>query len=54
MSTRGKSKEIIIIIIIIMRGGKSQRGVTKSYTAYRVVQLELYYGRTPQMTVSVG
>ena len=34
-------------------GGKSQRGVAKSYTAYRTVQLELYYGRTPQMTLSV-
>ena len=60
MSTRGKSKEIIImiiiiiIIIIIIRGGKSQRGVAKSYTAYRTMQLELYYGRTPQMTLSVG
>ena len=28
-----------------MRGEKSQRGVAKSYTAYRTVQLELYYGR---------
>ena len=45
---------IIIIIIIIIRGGKSQRGVAKSYTAYRTMQLELYYGRTPQMTLSVG
>ena len=58
MSTRGKSEEvviiIIIIIIIIMRGGKSQRGVAKSYTDYRTMQLELYYGRTPQMTLSNG
>ena len=33
--------------------GKSQRGVAKSYTAYKTVQLKLYYKRTPQMTLSV-
>ena len=30
-----------------------QRGVAKSYTAYKTAQLELYYGGTPQMTLSV-
>ena len=37
----------------VARGGKSQRGVAKSNTAYRTVHLELYYGRIPQMTLSV-
>ena len=37
----------------MLRGGKAQSGVAKSYTAYRTAQLELYYGRTPQMTLSV-
>ena len=32
---------------------KSQRDVAKSYTAYKTVQLKLYYERTPQMTLSV-
>ena len=41
------------LTMLVMRGEKSQRGVAKSYTAYRTVQLELYYGRTPQMTLSV-
>ena len=30
-----------------------QRGVAKSYTAYKTAQLELYYEGTPQMTLSV-
>ena len=41
------------LTMLMLRGGKSQKGVAKSYTAYRTVQLELYYGRTPQMTHSV-
>ena len=38
---------------LMLRGGKSQRGVAKSYTTYKTVQLKLYYERTPQMTFSV-
>ena len=41
------------LTMLMLRGGKSQKGVAKSYTAYRTVQLELYYGRTPQMKLSV-
>ena len=41
------------LTMLMLRGGKSQRGVAKSYTAYRTVQLEFYYGRTPQMKLSV-
>ena len=41
------------LTMLMSRGWKSQRGVAKSYTTYRTVQLELYYGRTPQMTLSV-
>ena len=37
----------------LLRRGKSQQGVAKSYTAYKTVQLKLYYKRTPQMTLSV-
>ena len=37
----------------VAREGKSQRSVAKSNTAYRTVHLELYYGRIPQMTLSV-
>ena len=39
--------------MLMLRGGKSQRGVAKSYTANITVQLELYYGRTPQMILYV-
>ena len=41
------------LTILMLHGGKSQRGVAKSYTAYKTVQLKLYYKRTPQMTLSV-
>ena len=41
------------LTMLMLCGGKSQRGVAKSYTAYRTVQLQLYYGRTPQMKLSV-
>ena len=37
----------------VAREGKSQRSVAKSNIAYRTVHLELYYGRIPQMTLSV-
>ena len=30
------------LTMLMLRGGKSQRGVAKSYTAYRTVLLELY------------
>jgi len=35
------------LTMLMLRGAKSQRGVAKSYTAHRTVQLELHYGRTP-------
>ena len=41
------------LTMLMLRGGKSQKGVAKSYAAYRTVQLESYYGRTPQMKLFV-
>ena len=41
------------LTMLMLCGGKSQRGVAKSYTAYRTVQLEFCCGRTPQMKLSV-
>ena len=38
------------LIMLMLHGWKSQKGVAKSYSAYRTAQLELLFGRTPQMT----
>ena len=38
------------LTMLMLHEWKSQKGVAKSYSAYRTAQLELYFGRTPQMT----